>query len=57
MQFYHTQNKNKQKELEVMWVVTIFNNPNDIRMFEYTTKSEASAILEQYKNAVLSFTN
>ena len=40
-----------------MWVVTVFNNPNDIRMFEYTTKSEASAILAQYTNAVLSFTN
>ena len=40
-----------------MWVVTVFNNPNDIRMFEYTTKKEASVILAQYKNAVLSFTN
>ena len=57
MQFYLTQNKNNLKELEFMWVVTIFNNPNDIRMFEYTTKKEASAILAQYKNAVLSFTN
>ena len=34
-----------------MWVVTVFNNKDDIRMFEYTTKNEAA------KNAVLSFTN
>lgn len=40
-----------------MWVVTIFNNPNDIRMFEYTTKNEATAFLAKCKNAVLSFTN
>lgn len=40
-----------------MWVVTVFNNINDIRMFEYATKSEASEFLAQYKNAVLSFTN
>lgn len=40
-----------------MWVVTVFNNINDIRMFEYATKSEASAFLAQHKNAVLSFTN
>ncbi|MER2155071.1 MAG: hypothetical protein ABS917_12830 [Solibacillus sp.] len=40
-----------------MWVVTVFNNPNDIRMFEYKTKSEAAAFLAKYKNAVLSYTN
>ena len=40
-----------------MWVVTVFNNRNDIRMFEYKTKSEAAAFLAKYKNAVLSFTN
>lgn len=40
-----------------MWVVTVFNNPNDIRMFEYTSKNEATAILAKYRNAVLSFTN
>ncbi|HEY4622375.1 hypothetical protein MKX47_18505 [Solibacillus sp. FSL R7-0668] len=40
-----------------MWVVTVFNNPNDIRMFEYTTKNEAAKMLAQYSNAVLSFTN
>ena len=40
-----------------MWVVTVFNNPNDIRMFEYTTKSEATQELAKYFNAVLSYTN
>ena len=40
-----------------MWVVTVFNNPNDIRMFEYTIKSEAAKKLAQYTNAVLSYTN
>lgn len=40
-----------------MWVVTVFNNQNDIRMFEYTSKNEAAQALEKYKNAVLSFTN
>lgn len=40
-----------------MWVVTVFNNPNDIRMFEYTSKNEAANKLAKYKNAVLSFTN
>ena len=40
-----------------MWVVTVFNNPNDIRMFEYATKNEAAVKLVKYKNAILSFTN
>lgn len=40
-----------------MWVVTVFNNQNDIRMFEYTTKNEAAAMLANYKNAVMSYTN
>ena len=40
-----------------MWVVTVFNNQNDIRMFEYTTKAEATKELVKYKNAVLSYTN
>lgn len=40
-----------------MWVVTVFNNPNDIRMFEYTTKNEATQFLAKYTNAILSFTN
>ena len=40
-----------------MWVVTVFNNQNDIRMFEYTTKNEAAKVVAQYKNAVMSFTN
>ena len=39
-----------------MWVVTVFNDQNDIRMFEYTTKSEATVALAKYKNAVLSYT-
>ncbi|WP_255417957.1 MULTISPECIES: hypothetical protein [unclassified Lysinibacillus] len=39
-----------------MWVVTVFNSQNDIRMFEYTTKNEASKELAKYKNAVLSYT-
>lgn len=39
-----------------MWVVTVFNNQNDIRMFEYTTKNEATVALAKYKNAVLSYT-
>lgn len=40
-----------------MWIVTVFNNQNDIRMFEYTTKNEASKKLAKYSNAVLSYTN
>ena len=28
-----------------MWVVTVFNNPNDIRMFEYATKKDALLFL------------
>lgn len=40
-----------------MWVVTVFNNANDIRMFEYTTKNEATLKLSNYTNAVLSYTN
>ena len=40
-----------------MWVVTVFNNQNDIRMFEYTSKNEATQTLAKYTNAVLSFTN
>lgn len=39
-----------------MWVVTVFNNVNDIRMFEYTTKNEAAIQLAKYKNAILSYT-
>lgn len=40
-----------------MWVVTIFNNVNDIRIFEYTDKKAASAKLAGLNNAILSFTN
>ena len=39
-----------------MWVVTVFNNINDIRIFEYTTKMEATSTLEKSKNAILSYT-
>lgn len=40
-----------------MWVVTVFFNRNDIRMFEYTNKNEAEQTLAKYTNAVLSYTN
>ena len=41
-----------------MWVVTVFNNQNDIRIFEYTTKGEATKALQTFKDkAVLSYTN
>ena len=40
-----------------MWVITVFNNQNDVRMFEYTTKNEATKAMEAFaKNAVLSYT-
>lgn len=40
-----------------MWVVTIFNNMNDIRMFEFADKASASAKISGLRNAVLSYTN
>ncbi|MFF5995811.1 MULTISPECIES: hypothetical protein [unclassified Lysinibacillus] len=40
-----------------MWVVTVFNNQNDIRIFEYTNKGEATKALQGFKHAVLSYTN
>lgn len=40
-----------------MWVVTIFHNMNDIRIFEFTNKAAAKAKLEGLDNAILSFTN
>ncbi|MEK4626848.1 MAG: hypothetical protein ABS944_06115 [Solibacillus sp.] len=40
-----------------MWIITVFNNRNDIRMFEYNTKNEATQELAKYSNAVLSYTN
>lgn len=41
-----------------MWVVTVFNNQNDIRIFEYTNKGEATAALQSFKkNAILTYTN
>ena len=39
-----------------MWVVTVFNGINDIRIFEYTSKIEAASKLENYTNAILSYT-
>ena len=40
-----------------MWVITVFNHQNDVRIFEYTDKSEATKALKGFKkNAVLSFT-
>ena len=40
-----------------MWVITVFNNQNDIQMFEYTNKGEATKALQTFKNnAVLSYT-
>ncbi|WP_337980903.1 hypothetical protein [Lysinibacillus sp. JNUCC-52] len=39
-----------------MWVVTVFEN-NNVRIFEYTNKDEATAALAKYKkNAVLTYT-
>lgn len=40
-----------------MWVVTIFHNMNDIRIFEYNNKNAARAKLKGLKNAILSYTN
>lgn len=39
-----------------MWVVTVFNNINDIEMYEYTEKAAAVAKLTGLKNAILSYT-
>ncbi|MBM7700086.1 hypothetical protein [Kurthia huakuii] len=39
-----------------MWVVTVFNNINDIRMFEYADKATATAKLQGFDNAILSYT-
>ncbi|HZG11014.1 MAG TPA: hypothetical protein VEZ91_03415 [Kurthia gibsonii] len=39
-----------------MWVVTIFNNIHDIRMFEYTNKDAATEKLKGCNNAILSYT-
>ena len=39
-----------------MWVVTVFEK-KDVRIFEYTNKSEATQALQKYKkNAVLTYT-
>lgn len=39
-----------------MWVVTVFNK-NDVRIFEFQTKAEASKALNEYQgSAILSFT-
>lgn len=40
-----------------MWVITVFNDKNDIRIFEYTNKGEATTALQSFsKNAVLTYT-
>ena len=39
-----------------MWVITVFNNIQDIRMFEYTNKEEATKAMAAYKSAILSYT-
>ena len=40
-----------------MWVITIFEQ-DSVRMFEYTTKSEATAVLANTtQTAILSYTN
>lgn len=40
-----------------MWVVTVFNK-NDVRIFEYQTKVEATNALKQLRgSAILSYTN
>ncbi|MEO4054774.1 hypothetical protein [Solibacillus sp. CAU 1738] len=39
-----------------MWVITVFEQ-KDIRIFEYTTKGEATQALKRFnKNAVLTYT-
>lgn len=39
-----------------MWVITVFEQ-KDVRIFEYTNKSEATEALKGFKkNAVLSYT-
>ncbi|GAB0170772.1 hypothetical protein LSPCS325_42090 [Lysinibacillus sp. CTST325] len=39
-----------------MWVITVFEK-KDVRIFEYTNKSEATKALGGFKkNAILSFT-
>jgi hypothetical protein len=40
-----------------MWVITVFNHRNDVRIFEYTSKGEATKALSNFaKNAILSYT-
>jgi len=39
-----------------MWVVTVFNK-QEVRIFEYTNKEEATKAMETYANkAILSYT-
>ncbi|WP_268807855.1 hypothetical protein MHH70_03060 [Metasolibacillus sp. FSL H7-0170] len=39
-----------------MWVITVFEQ-QDVRIFEYTSKDEATEALQKFnKNAVLSYT-
>lgn len=40
----------------MMWVITVFNQ-QDVRMFEYATKNEATKAMASFeKNAILSYT-
>ena len=40
-----------------MWVITIFEDNFNVRMFEYTEKSEATAALQTFNEAaILSYT-
>ena len=40
-----------------MWVITVFNNQNDVRMYENKKKNEATKAMQAFaKNAVLSYT-
>ena len=40
-----------------MWVITVFNSNQDVRMFEYTNKEEATKAMAAYEsNAILSYT-
>ncbi|WP_261797368.1 hypothetical protein [Kurthia massiliensis] len=39
-----------------MWVITVFNNINDIEMYEYTEKAAAVEKLSGLHNAILSYT-
>ena len=40
-----------------MWVITVFEDQHNVRMFEYTEKNEATAALQTFsETAILSYT-